>query len=57
MERRKGPGVSADVIDSNLKEIFQSEVERELPDRFKDLIEKLRSGSGTDDDAKSEDHK
>jgi hypothetical protein len=42
MARDGQVGKSSDIIDENLKKIFQQEVDRDLPDRFTDLIEKLR---------------
>ena len=38
---RKNAEVS-DMIDENLKEIFQEELDKELPDRFMNLISQLR---------------
>jgi len=29
-------------IDENLRRVYQDKVEEELPDRFKDLLEKLK---------------
>ena len=40
---------SAELIDENLKQIFQKEVERELPDRFTHLIEQLRAKDASSD--------
>ncbi|MFP7673987.1 NepR family anti-sigma factor [Marivita sp. S0852] len=38
-------------IDENLKRVFQQTIDEDLPDRFKELLEKLRR----QEDAKSDD--
>lgn len=43
MAKEEQTGKSSDLIDENLKQIFQQEVDRELPDRFTNLIEQLRA--------------
>ena len=54
MAERKKMRVSEDLIDANLKQIFQADVEQELPDRLTDLIEKLRSGGAVAPDSSKE---
>ena len=43
MSKRKPAMANPDFIEENLKLIFQEELDRELPDRFLNLIERLRS--------------
>ena len=43
MARDEDAGKASDLIDNNLREIFQQELERDLPDRFNHLIEQLRA--------------
>lgn len=43
MARDEQAGKSSDMIDKSLKQIFQQEVDQELPDRFTNLIERLRA--------------
>ncbi|MGI3169343.1 NepR family anti-sigma factor [Pseudooceanicola sp. C21-150M6] len=38
-------------IDENLKRVYQQRVEEELPDRFKDLIAKLKDQDRKDSNA------
>ena len=45
---------TADLIDDNLKRIFQQEAERDLPDRFTDLIAKLREKEAASGQKKAE---
>ncbi len=47
--RKPPPKVVSREIDENIRKIYQEVVEEELPDRFKDLLAKLRgqeSGDG-----------
>ena len=53
---RKNADKTGDLIDQNLRRAFQQLEEQELPDRFKDLLDKLKSGetvpaSDDEDDA------
>lgn len=44
---------TGDLIDQNLRRAFQQLEEQELPDRFKDLLDKLKAGetvSASDDE-------
>ena len=43
MIKDAGSGKGSEIINENLKKIFQQEVEKELPDRFTSLIEQLRA--------------
>ncbi len=47
MARDEQSGKKSDVIDANLRRIFQQDVEQELPDRFTNLIEQLRAKDAT----------
>ena len=41
---RRNADKSSDLIDKNLRRAFQQFEEEELPDRFKDLLDKLKTG-------------
>lgn len=47
MARDEERGRTSEIIDANLKKIFQQDVERDLPDRFTDLIARLREQDAT----------
>lgn len=46
--RKPPPKVVSREIDENIRRIYQEVVEEELPDRFKDLLAKLRSQESGD---------
>ena len=37
-----------ELIDQNLRRVYQSVIEEDIPDRFKDLLSKLQSGQPLD---------
>ena len=47
MAQDDGQTDTTDLINDNLKRIFQQEVDRDLPERFTELIEKLRTREAT----------
>ncbi|MFK7763821.1 MAG: NepR family anti-sigma factor [Roseobacter sp.] len=53
MARKIENGKCSDLIDENLKTIFQQEVDRDLPDRFTNLIEQLRAKDAVTDQNRS----
>ena len=40
-------------IDDNLRRVFQEKIEEEIPDRFQQLLEKLRSSDASNEDTNS----
>lgn len=44
MEEDKQSGKSQ--VDENLRRVFEPTLSEDLPDRFKELLQKLKSGSG-----------
>lgn len=53
MTNSDGKGKSHKLIEDNLKRVYQQTVDEEMPDRFKDLLARLKdsdSGSSKDKD-------
>ena len=48
MASEQKPSKSQELIEQNLKRVFQESVDEELPDRFKDLLARLKSSEGQD---------
>ena len=42
--KRSSRDKSGDLVDQNLRKAFQQISEEELPDRFKDLLDRLKAG-------------
>ncbi|AVL54705.1 regulator [Roseobacter denitrificans] len=51
MARDDQAGKTSEFIDKNLKQIFQQEIERDIPDRFTNLIEQLRAKDASTDNS------
>lgn len=53
MSKKTPPNSSQDEIDENLRRVYQQTLEEEVPERFRELLAKLKSGPGVSEIDKS----